>query len=665
MRKTAGVLLTAIVLLLWAAPGAAAQWVALGPEGGDVRSLAFDPHNPDRILLGTSAGQLFLSTNAGRSWSRFARLGDGNHYVLDNIVFDPSRPGTIFVAAWSIETNGGDLFRSRDGGRTWQALPPMKGKSIRALEVAESNSKIVVVGALDGVFRSRDGGDTWELISPPNHAEIKTIESVAVDPRNPDVIYAGTWHLAWKTNDGGKNWHSIKKGMIDDSDVFSIIVDRQNSSVVYASACSGIYRSETAGELFRKVQGIPFSARRTRVLQQDPNNPAMVYAGTTEGLWRTEDAGTTWKRITEANRIVNDVLVDPRNSQRVLIATDRSGVLASSDGGRSFVSSNRGFAHRQVAAVLVDHKDPGTIYAGVINDKEFGGVFVSHDGGANWRQMSAGLGGRDVFSLAQSQKGALLAGTNRGMFMLSPGDAVWRPINSVHREKTKRVRAAKGKKWITRSEWVKSELNAYVWKLDVGDGKWLAATSTGLLFSLDEGRSWRAVPNLSGNFVAVHRTGEKAVAAGIRTAVVSTDSGTSWKAAALPNFISTISAAAIARDGSVWLATREGAWRSTNDGATWEHVLGGLPSRHVSSLGHDRQRGRLMAIATSGELFESGDLGKSWHRVPTGFALRLLFAHAGRYLGATAFDGVVAPPRAEMAARADAASGIGDAQPSE
>ncbi len=102
-------------------------------------------------------------------------------------------------------------------------------------------------------------------------------------------MYAGTWHLAWRTEDGGATWQHINKGMIEDSDVFSIIVDSSNPSVVFASACSGIYKSQNAGELFQKMQGIPFSARRTRVLKQDPGNPAVVYAGTTEGLWRTGD----------------------------------------------------------------------------------------------------------------------------------------------------------------------------------------------------------------------------------------------------------------------------------------------------------------------------------------------------------------------------------------
>jgi len=126
----------------------------------------------------------------------------------------------MYVSAWSVQSQQiGDVFRTRDGGKTWKTLPSMHNKSIRAMAMAASNPNILVAGALDGVFRSNDGGESWERISPANHAEIKNIESIAVDPKDPNVVYAGTWHLAWKTADGGANWEHMNKGMIDDSDV--------------------------------------------------------------------------------------------------------------------------------------------------------------------------------------------------------------------------------------------------------------------------------------------------------------------------------------------------------------------------------------------------------------------------------------------------------------
>ena len=208
---------------------------------------------------------------------------------------------------------------------------------------APSDAKVLLAGTLEGVYRSEDSGVTWNEISPPGSREIHEVESLAVDPGDVNVIYAGTWHLPWKTDDGGKSWNNIKQGIIDDSDVFSIILDPLKPKTVFLSACSGIYKSESAGARFRKIEGIPSTARRTRVLKQDPANREIVYAGTTEGLYKTLDGGKTFKLLTDDDVIVNDVFVDPRDSNHVLLATDRGGVMTSTDGGATFALSNEGF----------------------------------------------------------------------------------------------------------------------------------------------------------------------------------------------------------------------------------------------------------------------------------------------------------------------------------
>lgn len=643
-RNTFRMLATMVFVLCLGVAAIHAQWMPIGPDGGDVRSLEADPQDPSRIFLGTSAGQIYLSTDAGGTWKRLARLGTGNDYVLDNIEVDPVDSKTVFVAAWSVldQVTSGDLFRSRDGGKTWQPLPGMHGKSIRALAISKSDHRVIIVGALDGIFRSRNGGESWERISPANHLEIKNIESVAIDPHDADTVYAGTWHLAWKTSNGGRDWYPIKKGVIDDSDVFSIIVDGKDSSVVYMSACSGIYKSENAGELFRRIQGIPFSARRTRVLQQDSTDANVIYAGTTEGLWKTVDGGTTWKRMTAPNIIVNDVLVNPRQPARVLIATDRSGVLASSDGALSFVSSNSGFAHRQVSAVVVDRNDPKTIYAGVVNDKEFGGVFVSHDGGDRWLQITDGLAGQDVFTLAQSDDGTLVAGTNRGIYALARGAGAWRPINVVVRTKqVKLPRKSRKAKPVFRTQYSKSRLSARVAKIEVGPDAWFMATSAGLYRSLDRGRTWQGGDVIGHrSFISVQALDRIVLAATSNSVALSRDRGTAWTRLRLPPYVTAVYGIA-AEPGTIWLATREGALRSADVGETWEHVLGGLPARQVSAITCDLQTRHLHAATFSGELYESVDGGQSWRRADDGWTVRNLVTAHGQLLAITAFDGLL------------------------
>jgi photosystem II stability/assembly factor-like uncharacterized protein len=417
--------------ILWATPLLAANWLPFGPDGGDARRIVPDPSDHSHLYLGTETGWIYESHDTGASWRRLARVDKRDDLVLDAIVVDASNPRHLIVGAYKIDQPDGGLYISYDGGKTWASQAEMRGQSIRALGVSPTDPKMLVAGTLRGVFRSTDGGKRWTQISPPDSTEIHNIASVAIDPNDSNVIYAGTWHLPWKTTDGGEHWENIKEGIIEDSDVFSIIVDPKNSKTVYASACSGIYKSENAGTLFHKVQGIPSSARRTRVLMQDPNDLNIVFAGTTEGLFRSNDAGKTWNRTTGPEVIVNDVSIDKTDSHHVLIATNRGGVLSSDDGGDTFHSSNAGFSARQITAIKRDAEHPATLLVGVVNDKEWGGVFRSADGGLSWIQRSEGLQGRDVFALGQAPDGTFIAGTAHGLFRFDHESEAWIKVDAA------------------------------------------------------------------------------------------------------------------------------------------------------------------------------------------------------------------------------------------
>jgi len=643
----------------------AQQWIPVGPDGGDARSLAADPNRPGRILLGTSAGQLYESLDSGGSWQRLARLGSGNDYVIDHILFDTSHTGVIYAGAWSIEESAtqhnGDIFRSANNGRTWTALTPMHGESVRALTMAASDPDTLVAGTLNGVFRTSDGGATWKRISPPKNSELRNIESIAIDPRNPDVIYAGTWHLPWKTSDGGKTWKSIKSGIIDDSDVFSIIIDPQHPDSIYASACSGIYKSDNAGDTFRKIQGIPYSSRRTRMLHQDPRDPRLVYAGTTEGLFKTLDAGNSWSHTTGDSLIVNDILSDPTRVGHVLIATDRAGVLSSDDYGNTFSSSSRGFAHRQVATVLADQLKPDTFYAGVLNDKEFGGVFVTNNYGSSWSQMNRGLDGRDVFTLRQSPNGDLLAGTNRGIFLWSKSEDKtefeWVPLNNVFTMVETPItipeKLAKGKPNVRSfAHAVKSEFTLRVNDLFLVPGRWFAATVEGLYISNDDGRSWEGgVVDSVSDFVAVRRTGDITLAAARRGLLISTDGGYHWQRSKLPEGINIITDAAADAYGNIFLAALDGLYRSKNSGTTWELVRS-LNTNQVTSIYYDEDGARLLAASPiSSSLWSSRDAGTTWQPIETGWRLRSVRVVRGRIIATSAFDGVITQPNTGLTAQ--------------
>ena len=647
LRFASSTLLISLVLFF---PGLYAQtpWNTIGPDGGDARSLEAVPGKPDHLYLGTTNSWIYESADGGATWRRLAKLDAGDDLVVDDIVVDGGNPSLIFAAAWKFDRPDGGLWVSRDGGRSWQADPGLRGQSIRAFAQAPSDPMVLFAGTLEGVYRSTDGGASWKLISPAGSKEIHEVESLAVDPKDPDIVYAGTWHLPWKTKDGGKNWENIKQGVIDDSDVFSIIVDPEHSNVVYASACSGIYKSYNAGAVFKKIQGIPSTARRTRVLRQDPVHLEIVYAGTTEGLYKTIDSGKTFQRMTGPDVIVNDVLVDPKNPDRVLLATDRGGVLVSSDAAVTFKESNHGFSARKVEALLVDPGNPSRVYAGVVNDKSYGGVFASADGGVEWKHIGEGLDGRDVFALAQGADGTVLAGTNSGIFALDPESSAWTPRNTIANTVAKPVSEVVHGKHVTVEKREKAparELGSRVFALDLSGEAWLASTAGGLFTSTDRGVSWQGGPAVGGvDYLSVAVHGVEMVAARSNGVAISNDAGQTWWPMGVPTVLTRIHRVALSSDGTVWLGAREGVYFSRDKGKTWMWVHR-LPLVGVDDLFYDAHLNRILVSSRASDLVYSIDAASlDWKWMQTGYPLSLVRAAGDRVLAASLDDGVLAEP---------------------
>lgn len=627
------------------------------------------------LYLGAANGWMYESRDGGRKWTRLAKVGNRDDLVIDSIVVDPTDAKHLVVGAWvlaDLNHPDGGIFVSSDGGVTWASQPEMRGQSVRALTVAPSDAKIFVAGTLEGVFQSSDSGAHWERISPRDNAEIHEIESLAVDPTDPNIIYAGTWHLPWKTVDGGKKWTNIKQGIIEDSDVFSIIVDPKQPQVVYASACSGIYKSADGGAKFVKAPGIPSSARRTRVLLQDPNHLSTVFAGTTEGLYRTDDAGKVWTQTTSSGVIVNDVYVDPKDSRHVLLATDRQGVLASEDGGDSFLPSNGGFSSRQITAYTADANHAATVYVGVVNDKDSGGVFVSHTGGLSWSQISSGLDGRDVFSLGQGPDGTILAGTEHGMFRLK--DSAWERIGDdaaaaaggkaapasgvksaptvagkTNLSKTAPKPVAKGAPVAHTAVAVSASksFDASVYGFAVSGDVLFAVTSRGVMRGSSSGSEWEpvtSIPKDEWRFVAASKA--TVVAASMNALAMSTDSGKTWKDVSLPTKEIQISALTVDGQGTVWAADRDGVYFSSDQGANWK-TLEELYVRKVNSLFYDEAGSRVLvtSIVPGTQVFAVAIPTLRVSTWDTGWNLRFVRPVGDHLVAATLFDGIVVQPR--------------------
>jgi photosystem II stability/assembly factor-like uncharacterized protein len=641
IRKALPVALLAAACPLFAQQLQTQSWKDVGPYGGDARSLEYNPANPSHILLGTTDSWIYETDN-GKDWTRLSRISPSDAMVVDNIVYDEANPKRVLVGAWQMDRPAGGIFISEDNGHTWHTVSDMWGQSVRALAQAPSNSRIFVAGTLQGVYRSEDGGQHWTLISPPGSQELHEVESIAIDPANPDIIYAGTWHLPWKTTDGGKNWFNIKNGLIVDSDVFSIIIDPHAPNVVYSSACSGIYKSVDAGNQFRKVQGIPSAARRTRVLKQDPNNPEVVYAGTTEGLYRTADGGTQWTLMTPRDIIVNDVYVDPKNSQHVILATDRSGIMVSEDGARTFSQQNHGFSERQVSALALDPQNGRTLYAGVVNDKRFGGVFRTEDFGGNWQQIAAGLDGNDIFSMAISPAGTLLAGTNHGVYELH--GSTFEPVKEREREVIHKIVHYRKKRRIvtTESKWVPDgHIDEPVRSLMYSNGNWYAATDAGMYVSGEHDIAWRGGPiENHESFIGVAVNGDTVLANGGNLLYLSTDAGKSWHSVALPAGWSRVRYVTADATGTFWAGGRLGVAYSKDQGQSWQSL--NVPTNNLSGLQYDAALHRVIASSyTIPFVYEIDPVADTWTWWEPGWRIHKVQSAGGRTAAATLIHGVL------------------------
>lgn len=575
------------------APATAQQWTPIGPPGGDVRSLALDPRRPGHIYLGTADGIVYKSTDGADHWERMESAFPLRGRSLDDIVVDPAT-GEIWIGYWEVAGPGGGVAHSTDGGRTFAVLPGIEGQAVRALAQSPSHPAILVAGTLSGVFRSEDRGATWSRVSPAGHPEIRNVNSIAIDPRDPGVIYAGTWHLPWKTLDGGRRWSPIAAGMIADSDVFTMNVDRRDPRSVFATACSGIYRSLDAGGRWTKIRGIPSSSRRTRAFSQHPARPEVLLAGTTEGLWMSEDGSATWRLATEKQLVVNAVVVLPGGA--ILLGCDGAGVRRSLDQGTTWTSANHGFSERFVSRILVE--DGGRLLAGIREDRKHGGVLAAAGLDGPWAPLGNGLQGREVLTLERVGPN-LLAGTDDGVFLLPSGGEHWLRLPTVIAGVDRRPKVADIAGW--------------------PDGRLLVATTDGIFVGVEWGLRWER-PDLG--VAAVTAVGIAPGRPGVALAVTplhvfrTEDGGRTW--AAVSSTPGRGHAVHIAGNGTVFLGSDRGLYRSHDGGRQWLRCRGGLPDTDIGGLAvSDDGRSLYASDFTRGGLYRSDDGGDRWREVST------------------------------------------------
>jgi photosystem II stability/assembly factor-like uncharacterized protein len=618
--------LAAFTVALAAAASSPAQtWRQVGPAGGTVISIEADPHDIKKLYMGTSDGHVFVSSDEGGHWALLSRIGTGQDDVITHILIDSRDSNRLYASTWTLYSGGGGVYRSDDAGRTWNIIGLPK-ETVRALAQSPTHPEVWLAGSLTGVYRSADSGASWNRITPEHHDDLRNFDSVAFDPHDDNIIYAGTYHLPWKTENGGKDWFPIKAGMIDDSDVMSIIVDPQNPTNVHATACSGIYHSVNGATTWTKYQGIPFVFRRTQLIRQDPHDPQTLYAATTSGLWKTTNE-KDFKRITPGDWVVNAIIIDPHKPERLIIGTEREGVQISENGGASFTSANVGFHHQHILDVAMDKEHAERALVVLTFDTD--AFLVTKDGGTTWAPLGPGLKRTDLRHVYAAPNGwwaSLTSGgwmkyddtTNKwvkaGLYVPEPVAASAAPATA---SKTRKGAAATAVKKPVAKKTPAPQLTAFLINdMAFGNDAWYAATAGGVLVSTDSGKTWKtaakdALVKQPVQSLETSADGSQIWAVSQRNLLYSADKGATWTGKELA-----FAAAGNLRlhrvdDNNLFLTTNMGLYGSQDAGRTWARS-----SVHELQFQDVAGNGNAMVVSLKQHgLLASYDAGKTWQRM--------------------------------------------------
>jgi hypothetical protein len=270
--------------------------VETGLDGRGARCLALDPQDPDTLYVGTSDEGIFKSEDGGGTWEKLS----GIEHPRVTAVAVSSADGAVYAG-----TEPSALFVSRDGGLSWRELEGMRNlpsaptwsfpprpwtSHVRAIALSYADPNRVVAGIeLGGVVRSTDGGVTWQDQRPGAQADC---HSLFAHPGAPELLYeAGGGGFAQST-DFGESWEAADGGM-DLHYVWGLAADAEDPSLVYTSAASGPGRAHGRGSSNATIYRRSGNGRWQPVLEglaafpyalcQDPETPKMLYAGFGDG----------------------------------------------------------------------------------------------------------------------------------------------------------------------------------------------------------------------------------------------------------------------------------------------------------------------------------------------------------------------------------------------
>jgi photosystem II stability/assembly factor-like uncharacterized protein len=346
---------------------------SIGPAGmsGRVTSIDVVRDQPDVIFIGTASGGVWKSESGGIHWKPV--FDDEPVQAIGAVAIDQNNPSVVWAGTGEGNPRnsvscGEGIFKSLDGGRTWQYMGLDKTRAIHRIIIHPNNPDIVYAAALGspwgpnqerGVYKTTDGGQNWDQIL---HLDDTTgCADLVMDPSNPNKLFAAMWEYhrqPWFFTSGGNS--------------------------------SGLYMTHDGGDNWKErthKHGLPEGKKGRMGLAIARSNPDRVYAlveSENTALYRSDNGGFQWQKVNDKN-VGNrpfyyaDIRVDPQNENRVYNL--HSTMTISEDGGKSFKSFlSYSEIHPDHHAFYIHPDDPDFLIDG--ND---GGLAISHDRGESWK----------------------------------------------------------------------------------------------------------------------------------------------------------------------------------------------------------------------------------------------------------------------------------------
>lgn len=366
----------------------------VGPSrGGRVTTVTGVPSQPRTFYMGVASGGLFRTTDGGGSW---VPLTDGKIPLgsMGSIAVADSNPNIIYVGTGSdgVRSNvstGRGVYKTTDGGETWQFVGLYNAGQIGAVRIHPTNPDIVWVAAYGdvfkanserGVFKTVDGGKTWKKVLYVDD-KLGGMD-VELQPGNPNVVYAWLnyverkpWTIIsgskeggfYKSTDGGDTFNKITAGLPGD------LIGKANLAVtaakpdriyalIEAKPGGGFYRSDDSGQSWTLVNPQASLLQRPfyyTTLGADPTNADVVYAGA-EGFFKSVDGGKTFTSMRTPHGDNHDIWISPKDGNTMIQSND-GGANVSFDGGRTW-SSQMNQVTSEIYGVWMDEQFPYKIY---------------------------------------------------------------------------------------------------------------------------------------------------------------------------------------------------------------------------------------------------------------------------------------------------------------